>query len=299
MNGATVLAITCAAVILFSLAPGAGSAASGDSAEKRLPNPFFAMDTGTKDARHETAKAQAEMLKEFGYAGIGYTGFADLGDLLKELDANGLALFTIYLAATIEPDSQALEPGLEEGIKALKGRNTILWITMNSQTYKPSSPEGDARAAALLREVADKAAESGLRVALYPHTGCWLERVEDAVRVAKQVDRKNVGVTFNLCHWLNAGKGRDLKPLLQLAKPYLFVVTINGADTEGGWDRLIQTLDRGTFDICAFLVALKDLGYTGPIGLQGYGIGGDVRDNLKRSMAAWRTLSRRAAETKP
>ncbi len=35
--------------------------------------------------------------------------------------------------------------------------------------------------------------------------------------------------------------------------PYLFVVSINGAD--GGatndmlWDRLIQTLDRGSFDV--------------------------------------------------
>jgi hypothetical protein len=35
------------------------------------PNPFFAMDTGTKDVKYKTAKEQAEMLKELGYAGIG------------------------------------------------------------------------------------------------------------------------------------------------------------------------------------------------------------------------------------
>ncbi len=44
-----------------------------------------------------------------------------------------------------------------------------------------------------------------------------------------------------------------------------------------------------------FLKALKNSGYTGPIGLQGYGIGGDAYDNLKRSMSAWRKLSEKLA----
>jgi hypothetical protein len=36
-----------------------------------------------------------------------------------------------------------------------------------------------------------------------------------------------------------------------------------------------------------FLETLRDAGYTGPIGFQGYAIGGDAYDNLKRTMAAW------------
>jgi hypothetical protein len=81
--------------------------------------------------------------------------------------------------------------------------------------------------------------------------------------------------------------------------PYLFVVTINGADSgdtnKMGWDRLIQTLDRGSFDTYKFLKTLKELGYTGPIGLQGYGIKTDARENLKQSMQAWHKLSERIA----
>ncbi|NIP25028.1 MAG: hypothetical protein GWN67_12035, partial [Phycisphaerae bacterium] len=69
-----------------------------------------------------------------------------------------------------------------------------------------------------------------------------------------------------------------------------------GADSGGkNWKQLIQTLDRGTFDIYGFLKALDDAGYNGPIGLQGYGIGGDAHDNLKCSMSAWRQLSKRLA----
>jgi len=77
-------------------------------------------------------------------------------------------------------------------------------------------------------------------------------------------------------------------------------VTINGADADGtGWGQLIQTLDRGTFDVGLFLKTLKDLGYTGPVGLQCYAVPGDKYENLKRSMAAWREISAEiAAEEK-
>lgn len=75
--------------------------------------------------------------------------------------------------------------------------------------------------------------------------------------------------------------------------PRLFAVSINGADSGGqDWKTLIQTLDRGTFDMTAFLKTLAQAGYTGSIGLQAYGIGGDAHDNLKRSMQAWQQYSR-------
>lgn len=256
-----------------------------------LDNAFFAMDTGTKDEAHQTASDQARMLKELGYAGIGSSGFANLSEMLAAVDANGLKLFTIYISANIEPDTFSYEEGLKEACRLLKGRDTVLWINIGSKTLKPSSTEGDAACVRMLREMADIAAEDGVRLALYPHTWLWLETVGDAVRIVKQVDRKNVGVTFNLCHWLNAEKGRDMEGVLKNALPYLFVVSINGADHEGGWDRLIQTLDRGAFDVCGFLATLKTMGYIGPIGLQGYGIKGDVRVNLEHSMAAWHCLN--------
>jgi hypothetical protein len=47
-----------------------------------------------------------------------------------------------------------------------------------------------------------------------------------------------------------------------------------------------------------FLKALDDAGYNGPIGLQGYGIGGDAHNNLKRSLSTWRQLSKRLAKDK-
>ncbi len=230
------------------------------------------------------------MLKELGYAGIGphYTGPGPMAEMLKELDKNDLQSFAVYTGINIDPGAQAYDPSLPEGINVFEGRNTILWIFAQSKQHKPSAPEGDARAVEILRELADRAAQHQVRIALYPHTGFWMETVDDTVRIAEKVNRPNVGVTFNLCHWLRVSQSREAKAVLERAMPRLFVVSINGADTDGkDWKTLIQTLDRGTFDMKGFLETLRDVGYSGPVGFQGYAIGGDAYDNLKRTKAAW------------
>ena len=116
---------------------------------------------------------------------------------------------------------------------------------------------------------------------------------KDAVRVANAVDRKNLGVTFNLCHCLMVGDESRILDLIALASHRIFAVTINGADTGAArtaWSRLIQTLDRGSYDLKPLLEQLRRQGYTGPTGLQGYGLSGEDRDNLTRSLDAWRRL---------
>ncbi len=261
-----------------------------------LSNPFFAMDTGTKDKDHQTFEQQAALLAGLGYDGYGYTGFEDLGGLLAALDAKGLKLFNTYTGVTVDADGKAqYDEALVGSLPLFKGRDVVLWIPMNVKGFESSDPAGDDKAVVALHEIADLAAPHGVRLALYPHANMWLETVGDALRVAEKVDRPNVGATFNLCHWLSVeGAGSDLLARLQRALPFLFFVTINGADTEGGWDRLIQTLARGSFEVATLVQHLADLGYTGPVGLQGYGIGGDVADNLKRSMGAWKELSTKA-----
>lgn len=275
--------------------PAAADAAEGEG----LTNPFFALSNCLVDDKHPTPESQAQTLAELGYAGIAPSGVSGIPEMLKGLDANGLKMFALYVGANLDPDQPKYDPGLPAAIKLLKGRDTFIWLFIRSSKYKPSSSEGDPRAVEIVGEIAKMAEQSGLRVALYPHTGFYVERVEDAVRVAEKVDRRNVGVTFNLCHWLKVGDQKNMKPLIKSALPHLFLVTINGADPEGKsdrtWSRLIQPLDSGSFDLYGLLKALKDLGYAGPVGLQCYGVPGDKYENLKRSMAAWRRLSARMA----
>jgi len=268
---------------------------SGERPTRRgLTNPFFAFDNGTGRGRL-TPETQAKMLKELGYAGIGYTDAKEIPEMLKALDEYGLKMFSIYVGAKIAPDGPTYDPGLKGAIKALKGQDTIIWLFITGQ-----APDAESQAVQVVREIADLAGRADLRVALYPHFGFYVARVEDALRVIKKVGRPNVGVSFNLCHWLKLDDEKNMERLLTAAMPHLFMVSINGADRgetrKMNWDRLIQTLDRGNFDVYRFLETLRKLGYSGPIGLQCYGIKGDPRENLKRSMGAWRKFVARMAE---
>ena len=232
------------------------------------------------------------MLKELGYPGVGHIWLDKVEERIKSLDAAGLRLFQITMIVDLTPGKPPYDTArFKEVCAAIKGRHVQFDLLVNG--LKPSDPSGDPRAVEILHEMSDQARESGAQLLLYPHQASWIERIEDSVRVANKVDRPNVGVMFNVCHWLRVDKSRDYKPLLKLALPRLWAVSINGADEfddKPGWSHYIQPLGKGSFDIATFLRTLRELGYIGPIGLQCYGIGGDAREHLTQSMDAWRKI---------
>ncbi len=257
--------------------------------EPAWPPPFFAFDNGT--GRGEVPPAeQAQLLADLGYAGIGYTGTHDIPAMLKALESRGLKMFSTYVKASVGPSGPEVEPGLDQAITQLAGRGTAIWLYI--QGKRDAEPSYDDQAVALIRDIASKAQEAGLPVVLYPHVGFYVERVDQAVHLAQQVDRPNVGVAFNLCHFLKLQDQHELDATLDLARPYLRLVSINGADPDptAGWDRLIQPLDSGSFDLAAFLAGLKARGYRGPIGLQCYALKEPSQNHLARSIAAWTQL---------
>ncbi len=117
----------------------------------------------------------------------------------------------------------------------------------------------------------------------------WTESLLYALQVVRKTDHPQVGVNFNLCHWLKVDGDKDYRPVLRQNADKLFVVTINGAQVGSStWtDGLIQPLDRGDFDNRQLLATLREIGYRGPIGLMCYGIQGDAREHLERSLKVW------------
>ena len=263
-------------------------------------NPFFALCMDTHDAKKRSLQEQAALLKELGYDGAGHLWLDGVPERLSTLDSAGLKLFQIYLRVNIGPEAKdPWDPRLKEILPLLRGRDTMLAAQV--QGGKPSDEALDARAVDLLRQLAGLAGPHNVKVALYPHAGDWLERMEDAMRVAGKVNRENLGVMFNLCHWLRTDTQRNYRPLLEQALPMLFAVSINGADefdAQPGWGRYIQPLDSGSFNVRPLLETLRELGFTGPVGLQCYGLPGDAREHLARSIAAWRKLNRPLPETR-
>jgi sugar phosphate isomerase/epimerase len=254
-------------------------------------NAFFPFCIDWHDSKKRNFEQQAHMLKELGYDGVGHIWLDKVAERLKSLDEVGLRLFQITMIVDVKTNQQPYDPRFKQVLDLVKGRHVQFDLLLRGM--RPSDPSVDPHAVKILREMSDLARNSGSQLLLYPHVGMWVERIQDAVRVAKEVDRPNVGVMFNVCHWLRVDKQRDYKPLLKMAMPRLWAVSINGADVyddQPGWKHYIQPLGQGSFDIVTFLRTLRDLGYTGPIGLQCYGITGDARVHLAQSMNAWRHM---------
>lgn len=293
-------ALFAALALLFAVAGGCHTSRDAEATRTALPNPFFAMNFWQLDPTIASSpEAQARLLKEAGYDGALYLGTLEgMDESFRALDAHGLKMF----AAAVIPYDISVDPGqaapasLKEAIKRLKGRDTLLLIQFQSKVHPRSSPAGDARAVELGRELADFARGDGVRLAIYPHVNLWCERVDHAVRLARQCGRENLGVTFNLTHWLWTDPHAPLESLVRDAMPHLFLVTINGIHQTAPQGTL-ETLDRGDYDVAGFLKPFVAAGYRGPIGLQCVSIKGDARDNLARSMGAWKAMSAQLAGT--
>jgi sugar phosphate isomerase/epimerase len=246
--------------------------------------PLYVFDDGL-GAGVVPFERQAALASETGYAGVFYDGLKDIPGVLAAHKAHGMKLLGVYTGMNVSDPKPGYDPALPEAIRQLKGTGALIAFTVRGD-----APCGDGIAVPVIREVADMAAQAGLKVALYPHYGFYLARPEEALRLREKVGRANVGVVFNLCHWLRSGDEANLHVRLRTALPYTLMVSINGADHTGDWDRLIQPLGRGDFDVRGFVRALDAMGYRGPVALQCYGIAGDPRANLAQSMAAWRTF---------
>jgi sugar phosphate isomerase/epimerase len=267
-----------------------GGMESVSAAEQVAPYSLFVFDNGVRGIADPP-----KLLKELGYAGVAWGGW-NVAPVVKQYEAHGLKVFSTYVSCHLDKNPP-YDPSAKEAIAQLRGTDVIIWLCV----LGGKCGQEDEKAVRIIREIADLAASAGLRVALYPHTGFYVATTADALRLVRQIDRKNVGVTINLCHELMTDQGPKLSTTIRQAMPHLFLVSINGADAKEpgfGWDRLIQPLGRGNFDVYGFLKELHAAGYRGPIGLQCYGLKGDPVENLRQSIEAWREYMDRLATGK-
>ena len=252
---------------------------------------FFAMDTA---ARLEPAEC-AQVLADLGYAGLGGRP-ATAKAHAAALQSKGLVFFNGYHVTNFGYGQTELPADLAKAVDDLAGTGSTLWLGINKVAFPAgvrAGPEyGDTIVVPQLKQLLAYAKPKGVKVSLYPHTGFWAAQFEVCLRVANKVDDPNLGVTFNLCHWLKVeGSERDSLQLIKEALPRLNFITINGADTGDtqklGWDKLIQPLGRGSYDVGAFVAKTRAAGYRGPFGFQGFGIKMDSKELLKESMEGW------------
>lgn len=242
-------------------------------AEKVFKPEFYAFFNGMPKMSYED---EAKLLKELGYQGISqiYGGGDPLVQRVDAYKKQGLKVLSVYLEATETPiDADLVKPLANGGMIEL--------------TVKKISPE----VIDSIRQTAEMASHLNIRVVLYPHDGNAVATMPQAIDLVEKVNHSNLGIMFNLCHFLKNEKAEDLEKVLTRAAPYILSVSTNGADEDGkNWDTLIQTLDKGTFPQKRLLGALKNLNFKGPVGLQCFAVKGDKKSNLMQSIAAWERI---------
>ncbi len=192
---------------------------------------FYAFQNGVSFGSFEK---EAKVLKDLGYDGISqvFSGGKQLKARIAAYDKVGLKVLSIYLNVNDRPiDADVVKP--------LKDRGGMIELTIRKMTPKTVKA---------VRQTAEMAAKMKIRVALYPHHGFAVATMPQAMELIEKVDHPNLGVMFNLCHFLRNEKAEDLEQVLKKAGKRLFAVSTCGADIDGkGWGQLIQTLDKGTF----------------------------------------------------
>jgi len=268
--------LLCAITVLVS-------AASAEETHSKS-RAFFAFDNGLRQT--DGLEEKAALLAELGYDGIAWRPGKTV-EMLAALDRRGLKMFATYVTLSADDEACRVPPGVVREIQALKGRDTIVWLTIGGKTSDEVVVEG-------IRRVCGVAEENGLQVALYPHNGYHTDTTAKALELAQKADRPNLGVSFNLCHFLKQNDASQLEETLRAAADKLPLVSINGADggetRRMGWDRLIRRLGEGSYDVAQVLRVLDRVGYTGPIGLQCFNVKGNDRENLRKSIEAWNAL---------
>ncbi len=289
------LTATWSVALLAGLAAAAGNVvgAQEDSASQppaaSAPKLYgFCMEI--HDAKKRTLPEQAAMLRELGFDGVGYPLWLDdqLEKNLAVLDEARLPVYQMYTNVSVAPDKSPYDDRLEQVIPKLRGRPVTISVAIRG--LPPGDPRGMESAIKSLRRLGDLAAAAGLRISIYHHTGDWTESLLFALEVVDRVNHPQVGANFNLCHWLKIDGDRDYRSVLREHAGKIFAVTINGAQlgTTTWTGGLIQPLDCGDFDNRRLLATLQEIGYDGPIGLMCYGIPGDAKEHLQRSMAVWK-----------
>ncbi len=217
------------------------------------------------DAKKRGPADRVAMLQKLGFTKYAYDWRAEHLPTFDEevtlLKKAKIELTAVWFPANLGADAEKL-------LAVIKKHEvkTQLWITMGEPSGANAS-EKVVNAAKAIRPIAEKADTLGCTVALYNHGG-WFGEPANQIAIIESLKLKNVGIVYNQHH------GHDhfekFPELLKQMKPHLLALNLNGS-TKGG-DKVgkkILPLGAGELDV-KLLTAIRDSGYTGPIGILGH-----------------------------
>jgi sugar phosphate isomerase/epimerase len=257
---------------------------------QKLRNQFFVFhNIIIGDNTYNSFDSQVKLVKANGFDGVEIGSEESFDEMFEAIKKNDFKCSSFYVKLRVEDKN--VDSFLTAAIKKLKGSGTVISPHIERQTQNREGPTAaeDEAVIKLLQKLSDLCAESNLQVAIYPHKNFYLETTTHALSLVKKVNRKNVGLGFNLCHWLattGEQERRNLYAHLETLRPYLKMMTINGANDvisqeSNLWNDYILPLGQGSFNTKGLVeFATGTMNYQGPIGIQAFNIKGDKKELL-------------------
>lgn len=263
---------------------------------------IYAMDTFfVTSVASYSLNSRCQILSELGYDGTHLTIWdahtaTTIPQFVTSAQQHKLAVSGVYFMLDITNPTAAQTTIAQ--IASIPVATTIeVAMLADGMGQHMSNPRYDAHAVTYLRQICAIASQHGHQVVLYPHVSFWLETTTDALRICHAVDHPALGISFNAYHWYAMGN-RDIHATLTSIAPHLKAANICGSRINPpGSPRpaTIELIDQGELDLFVVLCAIRQAGYSGAIGLQGFGIGGDVYSKLRHSRQVYRDLHHRVA----
>ncbi len=269
--------------------------------------PIFVMDTafynslGSYDLR-----SKCEIVKELGYDGIYLTlwsdpQWADAPKLATVSEEYGVEASGVYVPVDItgDPDGADITRVIDL-VGTLDGVTDIEVALLAPPEDRSEAMYG--RALQLIERMVEYPGRQSCKTVIYPHVGTWLGDFRLGLDLCKRIDHPDVRLAFSAFHWYAADIGgfeelrKDIADSVELLESVTLAGSRRDPNVPGGQGATVEPLDSGELDNFAVLGLLKELGYAGRIGIQGYGDGGDAYVKLERTLRAFRSMERRLDE---
>ncbi|MBC8352298.1 MAG: heme-binding domain-containing protein [Planctomycetes bacterium] len=247
------------------------------------------------DGKKRGPAERAAMLKDLGLRRVAYDWRAEhvatFEEEILEYKRHGLEYFAFW--------------GLhDEAFRLFEkhGLHPQIWLMLSSPTAD-TQEEKVRQAAMQILPVVERTRKLGSKLGLYNHGG-WHGEPANMVAVCEYLrehhDADHVGIVYNQHHAHEHID--DFADVLQLMKPYLLCLNLNGMTRDGEQrGQKILPLGEGEFDVL-LLKAIRDSGYSGPIGIIGHtqdDVAERLQDNLDGLDWILPQLSGKPAGAKP
>lgn len=175
-----------------------------------------------------------------------------------------------------------------EALPLLAELGAPLWVVLKQAPSQQALQE-------LLLEMARSADAAGVRTVVYPHWNTSIETADEAAALIAAVGHPNLRNSLHTCHEIRGGHQDELPAVVAEHVGDTALVAIAGAKQDAyvgppgplvSWNDVIKPLDKGSFSLAPFLLALHLSGYDGPVILQTFGITNDP-GHLQRSLRAY------------